>query len=126
MVIHNNFHDFVLFLYVHIALADNYLHESEESLILDKMSRLFPAETNPKKKFEEAMVNYKLQGSEKIMEIIRDTFKQYSHIKFTQKYKVYTDLYDIVNADGKVEESEMVALDLLKQIIDMNSEANKK
>jgi uncharacterized tellurite resistance protein B-like protein len=60
------------------------------------------------------------------MEVIRATFKHFDQIKFTQKYKVYTDLYDIVNADGKVEESEMVALEILKEIIDMNSDANKQ
>ena len=31
-------------------------------------------------------------------------------------------MYDIVNADGKVEESEKYALDGLKEIIDMNAQ----
>jgi uncharacterized tellurite resistance protein B-like protein len=56
------------------------------------------------------------------MDIIRDTFKQFDHVKFAQKYKVYTDMYDVINADGKVEESEKNALDLLKEIIDLNAE----
>jgi len=35
---------------------------------------------------------------------------------------IYTDMYDVVNADGKVEESEKTALVELKEIIDLNSE----
>jgi uncharacterized tellurite resistance protein B-like protein len=123
MILHDNFQDFVLFLYIHMALADKYLHPSEESVILDKMSRLFPAEANPKKKFDDAVKKYESLSHEKAMEIIRDTFKHYDHVKFAQKYKVYTDMYDVINADGKVEEAEKIALDALKEIINMNAEA---
>ncbi len=122
MVIHNNFQDFVLFLYIHMALADNYLHPAEEEVILGKMAKLFPTETNPKQKFDAALLNYKTLLHNEVMDIIRGTFKQFDHVKFAQKYKVYTDMYDVINADGKVEESEKNALDLLKEIIDLNAE----
>lgn len=122
MVIHNNFQDFVLFLYIHMALADNYLHPAEEEVILGKMSKLFPIEANPKLKFDAALLHYKTLPHSEAMDIIRATFKQFDHIKFAQKYKVYTDMYDVINADGKVEEAEKIALDALKEIIDLNSE----
>jgi uncharacterized tellurite resistance protein B-like protein len=105
-----------------MALADNYLHPAEEEVILGKMAKLFPTETNPKQKFDAALLNYKTLLHNEVMDIIRGTFKQFDHIKFAQKYKVYTDMYDVVNADGKVEESEKTALDALKEIIDLNSE----
>ncbi|MCX8490467.1 MAG: hypothetical protein ORN54_05320 [Cyclobacteriaceae bacterium] len=122
MVIHNNFQDFVLFLYIYMALADNYLHPSEEEVILGKMSKLFPTETNPKQKLDAASSHYKTLAHDEVMDIIRNTFKQFNHIKFAQKYKVYTDMYDVINADGKVGEAEKIALDALKEIIDLNSE----
>ncbi len=122
MVIHNNFQDFVLFLYIHMALADNYLHPSEEEVILSKMTKLFPTESNHKEKFDAALKSYKTLDHAKAMGIIHDTFKHFNQVKFTQKYKVYTDMYDVVNADGKVEESEKIALDALKEIINMNAE----
>ena len=122
MVIHTNFQDFVLFLYIHMALADNYLHPSEEEVILGKMTKLFPTESNHKEKFDAALKSYNILDHAKAMEIIHDTFKHFDQVKFTQKYKVYTDMYDVVNADGKVEESEKIALDALKEIINMNAE----
>jgi uncharacterized tellurite resistance protein B-like protein len=125
MVLHNNFQDFVLFLYIHMALADHYLHPSEETVILDKMSRLFPTEADPKKKFDDAVKHYESLSHEKVMEVIRDTFRHFDQVKFAQKYKVYTDMYDVINADGKVEEAEKIALDALKEIINMNAEAKQ-
>ncbi len=123
MVVHTNFQDFVLFLYIHMALADNFLHPSEEEVILAKMAKLFPAEANPKKKFDEAVVYYKTLNAEQAMSVIQSTFKHFDQIKFAQKYKVYTDMYDVVNADGKIEEAEKIALDALKKVIDLNSES---
>ena len=122
MVIHKTFSDFVLFLYVHMAHADGDLHSSEESVILDKISKIFPVEGNPKKKFDDAVAEYKSIDAAGIHAIIRDTFKHFTQVKFAQKYKVYTDMYDIINADGKVEESETNALHELKEIIDLNAE----
>ncbi len=122
MVIHKQFQDFVLFLYVHMALADHFLHPSEEQVILDKMSKLFPAEGNPKKKYDQAVAEYRALEPALAMAVIRESFSFFNKVTFSQKYKVYTDMYDVVNADGKVEESEKIALDALKQIIDINSE----
>lgn len=123
MVVHTNFQDFVLFLYIHMALADNFLHPSEEEVILTKMAKLFPTEANPKKKFDEAVVYYETLSAEQAMDIIQSTFKHFDQVKFAQKYKVYTDMYDVVNADGKIEEAEKIALDALKKVIDLNSES---
>ncbi len=122
MVIHKSFADFVLFLYVHMAHADGEFHSLEKGIILKKMSRILPNENNPDKKFEEAVSQYRSIDQSKVTAIIRDTFKHFDQIKFAQKYKVYTDMYDIINADGKVDESETRALDELKQIIDLGAE----
>ncbi len=123
MVIHNNFQDFVLFLYVHMASADSQLAGLEEEVILGKMKKLFPNEQDLKKKFEHAVAEYRSYNHDQVMDIVRSTFKAHSEIKFAQKYKVYTDMFDIINADGRVEESERAALDALKEIIDINAEA---
>lgn len=123
MVIHNNFPNFVLFLYIHMALADNHLHPLEEEVILGKMKKLFPNDHDHKKIFQQALAEYKSYNHEQVMNIVRSTFKQHTEVKFSQKYKVYTDMFDVINADGKVEESERIALDALKEIIDINAES---
>src|SRR5258705_676297 len=125
MVLHNQFQDFILFLYIHMAISDGSLHSSEEQVILDKMIKLFPNESDLKKKLQLAVTEYKSLDSVMTMDVIRESFKHFDKVTFAQKYKVYADMYDIVNADGKVEESEKNALTGLKEIIDMNSQMSQ-
>jgi uncharacterized tellurite resistance protein B-like protein len=63
--------------------------------------------------------NYRETRKEDIPALIRETFEHFKEVKFALKYKVYTDMYDIINADGKVEELETSALDLLRNVIDL-------
>ncbi len=121
MIIHEKFSDFVLFLYVHMAYADGGLHRTEKEVILAKMKKLFPDESNPGRKLQAVEKQYLDLDSRKIGELIASTFEHFKQIKFSQKYKVYADMYDIINADGVVDESETAALSELKKIIDMNA-----
>ncbi|HEY5824529.1 MAG TPA: hypothetical protein VIT44_09195, partial [Cyclobacteriaceae bacterium] len=82
-------------------------------------------ENEPAKKLETAVAEYGTISQEQIPLIIRATFKQFGEVKFNQKYKVYTDMYDIIHADGKVDESETYVLNELKEIIEMGSIRNK-
>ena len=126
MVIHKSFADFVLFLYIHMAHADSEFHSLEKGVILEKMLKVFPHEENRDKKFEDAVSEYRSIDQSKVTSIIRDTFKHFDQVKFAQKYKVYTDMYDIINADGRVDESETKALNELKQIIEMGVEIKSR
>jgi len=126
MVMHSNFTDFLVFLYVHMAMADGLLHPDEEKVILEKMKKLYPGKVNLKEKFDDAHREYRTTDPSSIMQIVKDSFKQFSQVKSNQMYHIYMDLYDVVNADGKIEESERVALEALKSIIDTHSEAIKK
>jgi len=119
MKVHGSFSDFVLFLYIHMALADGTLHPGEEAVILDKLTKLFPLEGNPKKKFDDAVASYKNYDKSTLDEFVHHSFKHFNHVKFAQRYKIYTDMYDIMHADGKIDESETEALNTLKKIIDL-------
>ncbi|MBS1486397.1 MAG: TerB family tellurite resistance protein [Bacteroidetes bacterium] len=121
MVIHKNFSDFVLFLFIHMASADSFLHPTEEQVILEKMKKLYPHESDRKKKYETAVAEYNAVDKALILSLISDTFKFFDSVTFAQKYKIYTEMYDIINADGKVEETETAALESLKQIININA-----
>ena len=123
MVIHKNFADFVLFLFLHMAYADGEFHPTEKEVILDKMRKLFSGESNPLKKMETAEKEYLGLDRTKVSEIILDTFKHFKGVKFAAKYHVYTDMYDIVLADGKVDDKEAYVLEELKKIIDLSAEA---
>jgi uncharacterized tellurite resistance protein B-like protein len=102
-----------------MAHVDGEYHSLEEDLILKKAQKLYPDPAVAKTKLHQAAELYKSMDSQKIPGIIRDTFKQHGEVKFSQKYKIYTDMYEIINADGRVDESETKAIDELKQIIDM-------
>src|SRR5258708_37507515 len=102
MVIHTTFADFVLFLYIHMAYADGFFDHTEKELILEKMSKLFPSESDQRTKLERAEKDHLHLDSEKGSSIIYDSFKHFDRVKLAQKYKVYTDLLDIVHADGKM------------------------
>jgi uncharacterized tellurite resistance protein B-like protein len=119
MVIHDNFADFVLFLYIHMAYADGVYHPAEKDVITERIPKLFPGETDVATKLARAEKQYEAVEKSQIDAIIKDTFKHFNAVKFAQKYKVYTDMYDIIHADGKVEESETMALNQLKDIIEM-------
>jgi uncharacterized tellurite resistance protein B-like protein len=123
MVIHSNFADFVLFLYVHMSHVDNDYDPTEMKVIKEKMKRIFPSDVDMEKKLYLTIKEYNAFDQSKIQELIKDTFTHFSSVKFSQKYKIYTDMYDIINADGKVDESETKAMEALKQIIEMGTEA---
>lgn len=119
MVIHKTFADFVLFLYVHMAWSDGVYHPTEAKVILEKIPKLFPSDSDPQQKLAAAEREYTATDKTKISTIIRATFKHFKDVKFTQKYKVYTDMYDIIHADGKVDAAEQAALNELKEIIEV-------
>src|SRR6188508_1953973 len=116
MVIHQNFAEFVLFLYVHMAYADGEYHPLEHEVIVGKAPKLFPSEANVAALVTKAEQAYRTTDKTKVGTIIRESFKHFSSVKFSQKYKIYTDMYDIIHADGKVDESETAALNELKEI----------
>lgn len=124
MVIHSSFADFVLFLYVHMSHVDNDYHPTEMKVIKEKMTRIFPKDVDLEKKLYTTIREYNGFDKTKMNELIRDTFKEFQHVKFSQKYKIYTDIYEIINADGKIDDSETKALEALKQIIEMGTVTN--
>ncbi len=91
------------------------------------MTKLFPGESRSEKKLDLAVREYRSLDQAMAMNVIRESVPVFfDKVTFAQKYKVYADMYDIVNADGKVEESEKHALDGLKEIIDMNAEMRQR
>ncbi|MCW5912171.1 MAG: TerB family tellurite resistance protein [Cyclobacteriaceae bacterium] len=119
MVIHKTFSDFVLYLYIHIAYADGELHADEARVIHEKMNRHFPIEGDHAVRLEQLAKEYLKIDKGQHHQVIRSSFQHFDHIKFSQRYKIYADMYDIIHADGKVEESETKAVNELKEIIDL-------
>jgi uncharacterized tellurite resistance protein B-like protein len=126
MVVHNSFADFVLFLYIHMAYSDGEFHPSEKDVILKRIPKLFPGEVDPLKKMNDANTEYLTLDRSKALNLISETFKHFKEVKFAQKYKVYTDMYEIIHADGRVLDAEERAMSELKEIIDASADARDK
>lgn len=118
MVIHDNFRDFALFLMIHMAHVDGMLHEQEEHVVRQKLTALFPEETDPEKKFSEALAQYQGTRKHEVPALIKATFRHFSAVRFSEKYKIYTNLFDIINADGRVDVAESLALKQLREMMD--------
>jgi uncharacterized tellurite resistance protein B-like protein len=101
-----------------MAYADDHFDLSEEEVILRKMSRLFPKEKDQSIKYEQFKKDYKSLNTDEVERLIKNNFDAFSHVSFSDKYRVYREMYDIINADGVIDEAETEAMDKLKQIID--------
>jgi uncharacterized tellurite resistance protein B-like protein len=105
-----------------MAFADGEFHPDEVRVVKAKIKKIFPNAGEHEQKLKDAMEQYSAFDKSKLTELFKDTFAHFSNVKFSQKYKVYTDMYDIINADGTIDESETEALDSLKKIIDLGVE----
>lgn len=101
-----------------MAFADGHFDHTEDEVILKKMSRLFPSNPDNQAKFEEFKQDYRSLSPEDVDDLIKHNFDNFSHVSFSDKYKVYREMYDVINADGVIDESETIAMDKLKDIIE--------
>ena len=116
--VYSSFKDFILFLYVYMALSDGHLDDTEEEVILKKMTRLFPKDTEHKTKYLKFKDDYEQLSSDDVDYLVKNNFDNFPNVTFTDKYRVYREMFDIINADGVIDESETEAMDKLKDIID--------
>lgn len=101
-----------------MALSDGHLDHTEENVILKKMARLFPKESDPKAKYLKFRSDYEQLSEDDADFLIKNNFDNFPNVTFSDKYRVYREMFDIINADGVIEASEEKAMDKLKDIID--------
>jgi uncharacterized tellurite resistance protein B-like protein len=122
MVIHSSFKDFILFLYVHMSRADGNYDPKEMATIKTKIGGLFEKEADAERKLYIAIRQYNSFDKSKLTELFEATFKHFGEDTSVLKSNFYSDLNEIILADGKVLHSETKALEALKGIIDLNIE----
>ena len=121
MILHNSFSDFILFLYVHMSHADSSYDPYELSIIKAKMSELYPEGTDVERKLYQTIREYNSFDKSGLAALFEETLRHFD-LDTPKRNNVYTDLYEIMQADGKVEQSETKTLEALKQIIDLHAE----
>ena len=103
-----------------MALADGHFDETEEEVVLKKMARLFPKLSAEERmtKYKQCRDDFQKLSIEDADYMIKNNFDNFPNVGFSDKYRVYREMYDIINADGVIDESETEAMDKLKAIID--------
>jgi uncharacterized tellurite resistance protein B-like protein len=122
MVIHTSFKDFILFLYVHMSRVDENYDPNEMAIIKEKIPGLFEKDADIEKKLYLAIREYNSFDHSKLSDLFRDSFKHFSQDKSILKNDFFSDLNEIMLADGKIVREETRALEALKGIIELNSE----
>jgi uncharacterized tellurite resistance protein B-like protein len=123
MVIHSTFKDFILFLYVHISRADDTYDPNEMATIKKKIEGLFDENADAEKKLYLAIREYNTFDRSKLPALFKESFKHFREDQRVLKNNFYSDLDEIMQADGKVVLAETNALQALKEIIELNYKA---
>jgi uncharacterized tellurite resistance protein B-like protein len=125
MVIHSTFRDFILFVYVHMSHADDSYDPNEMATIKKKIGGLFQKDTDIERKLYTALREYNSFDRAKLPALFEASFKHFNEDQSVLNNNFYTDLNEIIAADGKVELAEARALKALKEIIEMNSDKSE-
>lgn len=110
MITLNLFEDFTLLLFIHLARIDGSMHPNEKDVILESMNELFPKETSWTERFAEMDREYNALGNVNASELLNENLDKFHHTDPGVKAKVLVVLYDIINANGRVSEEEIQAL----------------
>ncbi|MCC5921304.1 MAG: TerB family tellurite resistance protein [Cyclobacteriaceae bacterium] len=113
----NNYNEFLLFLYIHISESDFTAQRKEVELILEKMEFIFSENEDHYDIFMNMRENYEKLNFEEVEKVIMQTYDRYKLQYDKMSDKIFKDLYEIVLADGHVDQFETKALNRLKELI---------
>ncbi len=103
-----------------MAYADGSVDRTEVKVIKEKIQKLFPEGAEVDEIFADAKRNYESFTDEEVDKIINSNFRKHPDKSFTYKYKIFSELYEIIIADGIVDARENQSLQKLKDIIGQN------
>lgn len=117
MVVHSSLADFILFLYVHMANADNQYEPAELKAIQSKIQPLFAEGTDLEKKLYTTLRNYNQFNKADIPAIIEDSVHHFSEREDLPIQQIISDLQYIVQADGTVHTNELTVLNAFNRLL---------
>ena len=112
-----DFTHFTFYLYFYMAFSDAYLDEKEAQMIRKKMQERVSGDTDINQLFEKIQSTYEQTPVDQLDEVVQLNFKQFKEQSQEFKYTLFTDLYDIMIADGVVHYKENESLDKLKKLV---------
>ena len=106
--------EFTLFILLHMGHVDGSLHPNERDTIVDRMKQLFPEHPSVEESLIEMEVHYRSlkYGSAEI--ILKEGFQKFSHVDPAKRLEIYASIFDIINANGRINEEETQTLQFMK------------
>jgi uncharacterized tellurite resistance protein B-like protein len=108
------FEDFILLLFIHLARVDGSMHPNEKDVILERLHELFPVETYWTERLEEMDRSYNTMGTINAETLLKETLPKFEQTHSATKAIVYAAMYDIINANGRVNEEEIKVLHIFR------------
>src|SRR5436190_2624710 len=105
---------FTLFLFLHMGRVDGSLHPNERDTIVEKMNELFPTHPLDEADLLDMEEKYALLKYGVAETLLREGFVRFSGEDATKRKDIYTALFDIINANGRVNEEEKQTLQIFK------------
>jgi len=105
---------FTLFLFLHMGRVDGSLHPNERDTIIEKMNELFPShplEDADLLDMEQQYTKLKYGVAESLL---KEGLSRFSGEDAIKRKEIYTALFDIINANGRVNEEEKQTLQIFK------------
>ena len=109
-----NLEDFTFFLLLHMGHVDGSLHPNEKDTILEGMKEIFPSHSTLTEKFVELDAVYKRLGPGRAEDLLNISLPRFANIDPIKKKEIYSALFDIINANGRVNEEETQTLSVFK------------
>lgn len=114
MIDARNIEDFSLLVLVHMASVDGTIHPTEQDAIVEKVRELFPHLKTIEDRLALISQAIKKMGKESSEKMIEENLDQLHTLSSGQKKTFYALLFDVINADGRVNEEETRTLRMLK------------
>ncbi|NOT73283.1 MAG: TerB family tellurite resistance protein [Cyclobacteriaceae bacterium] len=110
----NTIEEFTLLLFFHMAHTDGSLHPNERDTILERMKALFPGDESINGKLLAMESQYSKLGDVRAEALLKASFPKFSGVDSEKKKEIYSALFDIINANGRINAEETKALHLFK------------
>jgi len=91
------------------------------AVIKTKMASLFPAGTDIEKKLYGTIREYNAFNKTKLDDLFSASIQHFKSDEMVKDNTVFTDIEDIIRADGKVDSSEKKALEVIAKLISKES-----
>jgi uncharacterized tellurite resistance protein B-like protein len=105
--------DFSLLLLLHMGHVDGSLHPNERQTITERMEEIFPAYLIEERSqsMEEA---YKKLGPARAEDLLLSSLTRFSATRPETRKEIFAALFDIINANGRVDSEETHTLQVFK------------